>query len=114
MSRPINTIVLVPFAINEILREGSVVTTTKASPVIINGDEVVDLLLAFLRFDDSCCEVKVIDWEVHKDVEFVPTGAARTEALEMHDENIRCLPQLKLFRGSLVLLTPGAVPCVSF
>ncbi len=107
-----HTIILVPFAIHKVFAKGSVMAAAQAAPVVVNGDEVVDLFLSCLAVEDALGEVEALDGEFDTEVQLVPPKPAGAETLQVDDQNIGSLPQIELLASSPMLLTAGAIPRV--
>jgi len=106
------TIVLVPLIIKEVLGERGIMSSTKTTPMVIDCEEFVFLLFAWLSLNDSGAKIKFIDGKLNLYIELVSSRSTRAEALKMQNENIGSSPDLNLLRRSHWLLTAWTIPCV--
>lgn len=87
-------------------------TTAETAKVVVDGDEIVNLLLASLLTEDALVKIEAFDGEVNEDVQLVTAPPCIAESLQVNDENIRRLPEIELLAGPPVFLAARTIPHV--
>lgn len=59
-----NTIIFVPFSSEKVLRIGSVMTASKTTVVIVNGEKIVNEILPFARAGNAAAEIQPLDRKI--------------------------------------------------
>ena len=108
------TIVVIPLPIKEVLRRGSVVATTQASKVVVHSKKIIQILLAVLLLADLRRQIKTLNRIINLDIDLVSEAPCATEALQVHDDNVRASPDLEGLGGLAQFLAVVAVPGVVF
>lgn len=114
---------IVPTLIKEVLRASSVVTTTQASIVLTDSEEIIYLRDSF-RTEDVFRHVKIFNREIDFVIDFLSARFIEISSeianiscfkpLDVHNQDLGCFIDLHLLRSKDMLRTAGAIPLISY
>lgn len=111
-SRP--TVAKIPLAADGVLRVRCVVTRPGTARMVVDRKEVVGQTFTFFMLLHAARHIQAFNGERDTLLQlFRWLVAGSGEALEMDYENIRCLPDVDLFRGMTMLLASGTIPRIA-
>ena len=108
------TIIFVPFAAHEVLCISRIMTSPETTVMVIHGEKIIDQTLPWLRVFNPAVHIQTFHREVHKNIQLVAEPAAGTESFQVHNENIRRLPEFKFLTGTAMLFATRTVPRIIF
>ena len=82
--------------------------------MIVHGYKIIDQTLAWFVVSDHVGEIETFDGIVDSDFKLISEISVGTETLQVHDKNIRHLPQLVCLLGTTMFFTTRAIPRVLF
>ena len=108
---------IIPLAIEWVLREGCVMTTTATTEMIWYAEAIINQLLApLLRMEYVGAHVKALKRKLHQSINFLATksifATGRLKAFEAYDQYAWNAVNFKCFGRLNKILTPVAIPFV--